>query len=84
MAHLQTIEGTWEWFIENHSDKLAGHRVKVIILPEEKTQRFDQTLAGLLAEAETLEGQAATLSGTNNDFLNEELTRKYRNQEFEL
>jgi hypothetical protein len=84
MTHLQTVEGTWEWLIENHSDALAGHRVKVIILPEEKTQRLDQALAGLLDEAETLEVQASDLSGTNNDFLNEELTRKYRNQGFEL
>jgi hypothetical protein len=84
MTQLHTIEGTWEWLIENHSDKLAGHRVKVTILPEEKTQKLDQTLADLLDEAEALEGQEPNLSGTNNDVFSDELTRKYRNQGFEL
>ncbi len=84
MTQIQIIEGTWEELIKNHSAELAGHGVKVMILLEGKTSRLDQALAGLLDEADTFEVQAPDLSGRNNDLLEDELMRKYRNQGFEL
>ncbi|MEM9567017.1 MAG: hypothetical protein AAF974_01820 [Cyanobacteria bacterium P01_E01_bin.34] len=42
----RTIEGTWEEVLE-HSDELAGHHVKVIVLQEEsKPQTLAEALKG--------------------------------------
>jgi hypothetical protein len=83
MTQIHTIEGTWEELIKNHSAELAGHRVKVTILPEGEPQRLDIALADLLKEVDAFEGQPPTLSG-KNELFDEELTHKYRNQGFKL
>ncbi len=44
---------------------------------------LDQALAGLLEEVDASEAQAPDLS-PNNDLLDEELARKFRNQGFAL
>lgn len=50
---LQVLTGAWEE-IRAHDAELAGHRVKLIILPEENPMMLDQVLADLLEEAENL------------------------------
>lgn len=84
MDQLQSIEGTWEDLIKNHSEELAGHRVKVTILPEKSLEPLDTALADLLAEADALEIQSPDLSGLNENAFGDELIRKYRKQGFDL
>jgi hypothetical protein len=58
------LEGTWEESVA-HSDKLAGHRVRIIVLPEEPessspetpTPKRHSTAESLLKYAGTWEGE---------------------------
>ena len=63
MLDLLELEGTWEEIIA-YSDKLAGHRVRVIVLPDNSQSSSTQTptplshstAESLLKYAETWEG----------------------------
>jgi hypothetical protein len=64
MSDLLELEGTWEEIVA-YSDKLAGHRVRVIVLPEKPQSSSEQmptplshsTAESLLKYAGTWEGE---------------------------
>lgn len=77
MTQLQSIEGTWEDLIKNHSEEFAGHRVKITILPEENPRNLAQALAGLLEEVENSEFEAPDIPANNDKLFSDEMERKY-------
>lgn len=66
MSDLLELEGTWEEIIA-YSDKLAGHRVRVIVLPDKSQSSSTETPTPLShSTAKSLLKYAGTWEG--NDF----------------
>ncbi|MBN9387828.1 MAG: hypothetical protein J0I20_07260 [Chloroflexi bacterium] len=84
MAQFDTFEGTWEEIVETQAARLAGKRVRVIVLPERGPQQLDLALENLLAEVDRLEVKRPGLSYHKPDPFGDELSEKYGKQGFKL
>ncbi len=63
MSNLLELEGTWEEIVA-YSEKLAGHRVRVIILPDKPQSLSTETPTPLIhSTAESLLKYAGTWEG---------------------
>jgi hypothetical protein len=62
MTNILELEGTWEEILA-YSDKLAGHRVRLIVLPDESQSLSTETPTPFHSTAESLLKYAGTWVG---------------------
>lgn len=79
------FEGTWEE-VASHAAELAGRRVRVVVLADQKAPMLlDQALSGLIREAEQLQRELSPRSNQPTDSSwGEGLVEKFRDQGFRL